>query len=92
VAVHLKLIHLENLENNIIIRMKQTITEKANELFPNHEDIAVDVLNEEKRYIYQMGAQEVVTRIHNALKGLQLDKHGIALNVLKIAGIEPPKN
>lgn len=29
--------------------------------------------------------------LHSALKGLGLDKHNIALNVLRIAGIDLPK-
>lgn len=35
---------------------------------------------------------EITERLHKALKGLGLEKHSIALNVLKIAGIELPKN
>lgn len=35
--------------------------------------------------------QQQQNDLHAALKGLGLDKHSIALNVLKIAGIELPK-
>ena len=42
------------------------------------------------------GAEWAITqqtaRLHAALKQLHLDKHPTALNVLKVAGIELPKN
>jgi hypothetical protein len=35
--------------------------------------------------------EDMTERIHKALKGLGLEKHSVALNVLRIAGIELPK-
>lgn len=76
--------------------MTQQIINKSLELFPNMEGNVEDDINAAKRYIYLQGSiegeNEVVERLHKALKGLGLDKHSIALNVLKIAGIELPKN
>jgi len=72
------------------------ISELAVHLFPSQEGNMEDDINASKRFIFELGAlqgaQDVVDRIHSALKGLGLEKHSIALNVLKIAAIELPKS
>lgn len=75
--------------------MNEQIINKSFLLYPNQEDNVADDINATKRYIFQIGAiegqRELVERLHTALKGLGLQKHSIALNVLKIAGIKLPK-
>ena len=76
--------------------MNAQIIDKSYLLYPNQEDNIADDINAAKRYIFQIGAiegqRDLIERIHTALKGLGLEKHSIALNVLKIAGIELPKS
>jgi hypothetical protein len=76
--------------------MKANIVDKSYELFPLCKGNIEDDINATKRWIFQQGAiegeKEIIERLHKALKALRLDKHSIALNVLKIAGIELPNN
>lgn len=76
--------------------MDAKLVNKSYELFPLCEGNVEDDINASKRWIFQQGAIEgqrhLIERLHKSLKGLGLEKHSIALNVLKIAGIELPKS
>lgn len=76
--------------------MEDKIINKSMLFWPNMDDNVADDINAVKRHIYLQGAiaaeKDVAERLYKALKGLGLHKHSIALNVLRIAGIELPKD